>query len=625
MADAAFPPRFTVGGKVNGLIGNTPGITLQTAGSTTSIEGNGVSSQTYDFAFPYLFRTDETYNVSVTTYPVSGSAPQLCDVHNGQGRVDNSDITDIIVNCVDGEWITVNATGLLGDELRIQRTEAGGRTDIVSLTGGTTTKDFPTPSTLGVNNSFVILRQPQSPYQDCTLGNPGPGHITTQTVSCTTRSFDLKASIQGLTNPGLVLDVNGSTVTVKAGTSSMVLDHLDSGTVFNVSVDTQPIGQSCSLLSAAGTIGNADHTVLLQCVGTGLAIGGAVAGLDGTGLTVQLVGSSTALETVVVNNGSTAYIFSTTATAGDSYQIKISGQPTSNWQECVFSATGTDTITIGPLTGSSLDNGITCTTRTFPVNVSVTGLTLPGNMFTLVLNGEHTVDVSADGLYSFPAIPSGTDYTIRIQSFKSGYYCELTGSHVSGQFTGSVTNASITVPVELTNCIEVANTAYAIYDKQITISGCNHGGCETVTGSFDAPPGLNVSAGGEVNVTVRYSRSRMGSALINITSILHDPASPAFFYDGSCPGAGDTSCINPDHFKQLVCDTFTERSYIGAPVAFREKTFALRLPNTEYGPFAIRIESGPYYCTGGWGFTVLDLFKANQGTGLKLADVQGES
>lgn len=159
---------------------------------------------------------------------------------------------------------------------------------------------------------------------------------------------------------------------------------------------------------------------------------------------MQLVGSSTVLESVVVNNGSTAYVFSTTATAGDSYQIKISDQPTSNWQECVFSATGTDTITIGPLTGSTLDNG-------------------------------------------------------------------------------------------------------------------------------------------------------------------------------------DTSCIDSDHFEQLVCDSSTERSYVGAPVAFREKTFALRLPDAEYGPLAIRIDSGAYYCTGGWGLTTLDLFKTNQTTGLKLADIDVET
>ncbi len=627
LMDAVYPPRFTVGGVVHGLVGNAPGITLQTSDSTVSIDGDGLSALDYPFSFPYQFRTDETYNVSVTTYPVSGSSPQLCDVYNGQGSVDNSDITGIVIDCVDGEWITVNVTGLLGDELRIQRTEAGGRTDIISLAGGSTTQDFPTPSTLGVNNSFVILRQPQSPYQDCTLGSPGPGHITTQNVSCTTRSFDLKASIQGLTNPGLVLDVNGSTVAVTAGSTSMVLDHLDSGTVFDVTVNTQPTGQSCSLLSALGTIGNADHTVIVQCTGTGLAIGGAIAGLDGTGLTVQLIDdTNTVVESVVVTNPSTAYAFSTTATAGDSYQIKISGQPTSNWQECIFDASAADTINIGPLTGSSLNNSIACTTETFPVSVSVSGLSFGSGSFTLSMNGTYTQTVTSNDTFTFPALPSGTDYAIKIDSFVDGTYCEISYPPINGVYTGTVTNTPPTIFMNLMNCQVVENTPQTVYSQVILLEGCNVGGCPQIGGTFDSPPSLSASTGSEIEVTIQYSRLYAGPGPVSIVAILNDDGDPGFFNNGTCSANNDESCLNNNHWNEIVCDSNAERPYVGAPIDLVSHTFTFRVPaDASSGPYSIRLHSGSYDCTDGTGFTGIDIFKAAPTSGTIIGTVYGES
>lgn len=627
LMDAVYPPRFTVGGVVHGLVGNAPGITLQTSDSTVSIDGDGLSASNYPFSFPYQFRTDETYNVSVTTYPVSGSSPQLCNVYNGQGSVDNSNITDVVIDCVDGEWITVNVTGLLGDELRIQRTEAGGRTDIVSLAGGSTTQDFPTPSTLGVNNSFVILRQPQSPYQDCTLGSPGPGHITTQNVTCTTRSFDLNASFQGLTNPGLVLDVNGAMIPIDASTTFTVLGHLASGTAFGVSVDTQPTGQTCSILSGGGSIANSDHTVIVQCTGTGLVIGGDIAGLEGKELTLELTDSLDLLvESDLIIHSATGYAFSSTATNGESYTIKISSQPISPWQDCVFDATGTDSIAIGPVTANSLSNDITCTTRTYFVNVSVTGLSYASGSFTMTLNDSSPLTVSDNSVYTFPAVESLTNYAVKIDSFADGYYCELLGAPANGIFTGTITDSSTYVFMNLTNCAAVPSTPNTIYGPAILLEGCNVGGCPEIAGTFDSPPTLSVSTGSLATITISYSRLLSGPGPVSIVAILNDDSEANFFYDGSCAGNNDESCLDPEHWSEVVCDSSPERAFVGAPINLVSQSFSFRIPDdASLGPYSIRLLSGHYDCTDGTGFTAIDQFKAVPTSGIVIATVTGES
>jgi len=626
--DAAFPPRFTVGGTINGLIGNTPGITLRAGGGTVSIEGDGVLAQSYAFSIPHSFRTDDVYSVQVASFPVSGSSPQLCTVFNKDGKVDNSDIADVLVDCVDGEWITVNTAGLLGDELRIERTEAGGRTDTVSLAGGTATKDFPTPSTLGVNNSFVIVRQPQSPYQDCVLGNPGPAHITTQTVNCTTRNFDLNASIQGLANPGLILSVNGSPVSVPAGTTALTLANLSSGTTYSVSVNTQPTGQNCAVTGSTGTIGNSNRTVTISCSTFGYAVGGDVAGLNGAGLAVTLhdVGG-VLIDTTAIANGSSSYFFSSSLTHGGSYTLTIAANPESIWQTCVFGATGTATVTIGPVTGNSISNDIICSANTYAIRINVSGLSLSGNEFTASLNGSQTTVVTANGVHAFATpLSSGTNYSVRISGFKNGYYCQYTSPPSGGVFTGTVTNATVTVPIELEDCYQVHNTYVTLYEPTIAITACNVGGCPTTTGTFAAPPTISASTGSSISVTVKLARRDRGSGIVNVSSILNDDSNPSFFYNGACPNSNDESCLNSGYWAQVVCNNVGEYNNVGDPPNFAEHTYTLTAPDDGGGgPYTIRINSGEFYCSSGTGATVIDLFKANPTSGIVVGYVYTEN
>lgn len=81
-----------------------------------------------------------------------------------------------------------------------------------------------------------------------TLGNP---------------AFAVRGSVTGLTGAGLILWLNG--LVQLPVTMAGAVDfgkHLDTGTVYSVTVYAQPAGQTCAVTNGAGTIGTADVTNL---------------------------------------------------------------------------------------------------------------------------------------------------------------------------------------------------------------------------------------------------------------------------------------------------------------------------------------------------------------------------
>lgn len=131
-------------------------------------------------------------------------------------------------------------------------------------------------------------------------------------------------------------------------------------------------------------------------------VGGIVTGLRGTGLSLQLNDSQTLNN---LFNGS--FAFGTAIPDGTAYTVEIAKQPTSPTQECVLgNASGT-------VSGANVTNvSVTCTTQTFRVGGTVTGLAGSG----LVLrNGTQTLPISSTGAFRFPAQPSGSTYLVQVE------------------------------------------------------------------------------------------------------------------------------------------------------------------------------------------------------------------
>lgn len=140
--DSAVPPAatFKIGGTVNNLYG---AIELQLNGGNTIVRDDA-----RNFAF--------TFDPGLTagsTYSVTASADQQCNIANGSGTVGQTDVTDITITCTS----VIRSTALNGEQVNpAVSTAASGRGAIIvnpitnELTGGIIVSDL-TPRTDGLH------------------------------------------------------------------------------------------------------------------------------------------------------------------------------------------------------------------------------------------------------------------------------------------------------------------------------------------------------------------------------------------------------------------------------------------------------------------------------------------
>ena len=129
----------------------------------------------------------------------------------------------------------------------------------------------------------------------------------------------------------------GDTLTVNGNTSYTFATSLPLLTPFNVTVLTQPVGQTCTVTGATGVVpsdGSTANKVGVNCV-LSSSVGGTVSGLaPGGSVTLNNGGTQLALAT----NG--LFAFPGLLTAGTPYTVSVSVQPTG--QSCtVANSSGT--------------------------------------------------------------------------------------------------------------------------------------------------------------------------------------------------------------------------------------------------------------------------------------------
>ena len=139
-------------------------------------------------------------------------------------------------------------------------------------------------------------------------------------------SATLGGTLSGLgTGLSLVLQNNDSDdLTLTANGSFAFATGASSGDTYDVSVLTQPVGQTCSVTSGSGTVDSADDsvdTIAVTCSMTS-SLGGTVSGLA-AGTSVTLRNGNVTL--AVASNG--AFAFPGILTAGTAYSVGVAVQP----------------------------------------------------------------------------------------------------------------------------------------------------------------------------------------------------------------------------------------------------------------------------------------------------------
>ena len=216
-------------------------------------------------------------------------------------------------------------------------------------------------------------------------------------------------------------------------------------------------------------------------------IGGTVAGLAGTGLTLQNSGGA---DLALSANG--AFTFPVAQTGGAAYAVTVHGQPSSPSQTCsVTNGTGT----VGNLNVTNV--AVTCTTNIYSVGGTVSGLV--GSGLELEWAPGSAVSVTGNGAFTFSAVPSGATYNVVVKSPPTLPLQTCTIANGGGSVGSSdVTNISVTC---VTNTFSVGGTIAGLNGTGLILR--NNGVdplAVAANGSFVFPQ--SILSGGAYAVTV---------------------------------------------------------------------------------------------------------------------------
>lgn len=272
----------TVGGLVTGLVGS---FVLQNGSISLSVNTDG------QFTIPDLIPEGNAYNVIAQTNPET----QTCTVSNGEGIMGATNVTDILVTCSENAYtVGGTLTGLVGT---VQLHNNGMALSINSSSPSYPNFTFPL-NAQGSPYNVTVFGNPQT--QTCSVsdgeGIMGGANVTNVLVTCATQTFTLGGAVSGLVGT-VKLHSNGVSLTINPESPNFTFPPLAQGTPYNVTVDTHPNTQTCSVTNGSGTLNANTNNVLVNCVsnttslsvtarGT-IAVGGGI-----TSFTVTNTGSS---------------------------------------------------------------------------------------------------------------------------------------------------------------------------------------------------------------------------------------------------------------------------------------------------------------------------------------------
>ncbi|EHQ06392.1 chitobiase/beta-hexosaminidase C-terminal domain-containing protein [Leptonema illini] len=497
--DSIFPPLYKVSGEVTGLMGQS--LILSNAdGNTVQLDCLSCPpAQNVPFQFPEGMRTDSRYYVKISSYP--SNPTQICDVYQNAGLIDNSHIDNVVVQCEDGYRVSGAVSGLAGSGLVITL----NGTQSMTLNAGATAFTFPIPEYVSVDPSYVrVTSQPTNPWQTCQFnivdggGNAvadytsGDVDISGNPIECTTNVKNVSAQIVGLAYDGLQVTINGSPYTYNAGATTTALVPTASGQPYGIFVTASPSGQQCSVVYGGGNgtttlVQNADIVARIECNTNTYSVAGAITGLTGSGLRIQMTGAyldtTPYTKSVTPAAGATGYSFAGGLHYGDTIStLTITQQPSSPAQFCSFSSGGTSySYTGGSVTGNVTLPSVVCSTNTLQGTVS--GYSAPSTGLVVRYNDTTTatsqqIALEPGDAFTFPTV-IGHSYTLSIvaQPYNPGYDCLFSDNTTT--ISGTISSSSVTQNI---SCNPTPPAAF----PTISMAGVTN----TIT--FAGPPGAKL-------------------------------------------------------------------------------------------------------------------------------------
>ena len=488
---------FSLGGTVSGL-GTGQTVTLvNNATNATVISANG----SFTFSTPVTEGTG--YFVTVQTQPSN----QTCTVAHGRGIMGGADVTNVRVTCATNAYTVGGAVSGLGSGQTVTLQNNDTNSTLISANGSFS---FSTPIAEG--SEYYVTIQTQPADQTCTVANGtgimGGANVVNVTVTCSTNAYTVGGVVSGLgTGQTVTLQNNNTNSTVVVRNTGFTFSTpIAEGSPYNVTVQTQPADQTCTIVQGSGTMGGAPVTnVTVTCATNLYTVGGSVSGL-GTGKTVTLLNNNTN-PTTLSSNGS--FTFSTAIAEGSAYNVTIQTQPTG--QTCTV-AHGSGIVGGAPVTNVT----VTCSTNTHSVGGEVSGLGT-GQTVTLQNNDTNSTLISVNGRFTFSTpIAEGSEYYVTVKTQPANQSCTVAnGTGIMGSV--NVINVIVTCS---TNVYTVGGSVSGLGSGQ-TVTLLNNDTNSTALSSngsftFSTP----IAEGSPYKVTIQTQPADQTCVLTNSTGVM---------------------------------------------------------------------------------------------------------
>ncbi|HUW75535.1 MAG TPA: DUF3443 family protein [Gallionella sp.] len=246
-------------------------------------------------------------------------------------------------------------------------------------------------------------------------------------------TYTVGATVTGLNgSTSVVLQNNGgSDLTFNANGTANFSATMPSGFTYDVTVLTQPTGETCTVTNGKGTVTNANVVASITCSQSTYTIGGAVSGLSGSQVTLLDNGGN---NTPISANGS--FVFSTPIANGSAYSVTVGSQPSG--QTC-WVTYGSGTVSSANITNVA----VVCSSAasTYSVSAIVTGL-LSNTSVVLQDNSADNLTFTANGTANFSTtLSNGSTYHVTVLTQPTGETCTVTNG------SGTISGANVTVSV----------------------------------------------------------------------------------------------------------------------------------------------------------------------------------
>ncbi|MFA7319688.1 MAG: hypothetical protein WC022_03795 [Parcubacteria group bacterium] len=431
----SVPSTYTIGGTLSGLSGT---LVLQNNGGN-----NLTQSSDGSFTFSVPLQSAAAYNVTVSTQPNN----QNCTVANGAGTVASSNISNISVTCVAGadttspsitsftipsasDSLSVGSINLVATDNTGVTSYCLSETDDAAACSWSPTA--PTNHIFSSDGSHTLYAFVKDAANNVSVS-------ANDSVTITLPTYTIGGTVSGLTGTLVLQNNNGNNLSLSSNGAFNFSSALQNAYAYNVTVFSQPAGQTCTISNGAGTVVNTNVTnVAVSCVNGADSIlptiDSFIIPTTATSLLVPVTTFMASDNVAVIN-----YCLSETNTASDC--IWSSSVPTSY----VFSSEGTHSLyafvkDAANNISASYSSSVTVTLPTYIVGGTVSGLT--GTVI-LQNNSGDNLSLTSDGPFVFStALHAISPYAITVLTQPNNQICSVSGG--SGTvFTSDVTNVAV--------------------------------------------------------------------------------------------------------------------------------------------------------------------------------------